>query len=46
MGGGFAIWTFLHAVGRAPDPAVAFKDARERKAAEDYAWATGWIERL
>lgn len=42
----FAIWTFLHAVGSAPDPAVAFKDAGERKAAEDYAWAAGRIERL
>lgn len=41
----FAIWAFLHALGVAPDPAVAFKDARERKAAEDYAWAAGRIER-
>lgn len=42
----FAIWTFLHAVGNAPDPATAFKDALERKAAEDYAWAARRIERL
>jgi len=41
----FAIWTFLHALGAAPDPAVAFKDARERKAAEDYAWAARRMDR-
>jgi len=35
----FALWTLLHAFGSAPDPATAFKDARDRKAAEDYAWA-------
>lgn len=42
----FAVWTLLHATGGAPDPAAAFKDARERKAAEDYAWAAGRIGRL
>lgn len=41
----FALWTFLHAVGHAPDPAVAFKDLAERKAAEDYAWAANRIGR-
>jgi hypothetical protein len=35
----FALWALLHALGDAPDPAIAFKDAAERKAAEDYAWA-------
>lgn len=41
----FALWTFLHAIGHAPDPATAFKDPRERKAAEDYAWAAERIAR-
>lgn len=41
----FALWILLHAIGAAPDPAVAFKDAKDRKAAEDYAWAAGRIER-
>lgn len=41
----FAIWALLHATGEAPDPATAFKDPRERKAAEDYAWAAGRMER-
>lgn len=40
----FALWTLLHALGRAPDPAT-FKDPRERKAAEDYAWAAERIGR-
>ena len=35
----FALWALLHALGSAPDPAIAFKNAAERKAAEDYAWA-------
>ena len=35
----FALWALLHALGDAPDPAIAFEDAAERKAAEDYAWA-------
>lgn len=35
----FALWLVLHALDAAPDPAVAFKNAAERKAAEDYAWA-------
>jgi hypothetical protein len=33
----FALWSLLHALGDAPDPAVAFKDPRERRAAEDFA---------
>jgi hypothetical protein len=41
----FALWTLLHAIGAAPDPAVAFKDPAERKAAEDYAWAAQRIDR-
>jgi hypothetical protein len=41
----FAIWTFLHALDEAPDPATAFKHAGERKAAEDYAWAASRIGR-
>ena len=35
----FALWSLLHALGDAPDPAIAFKDPRERRAAEDYARA-------
>lgn len=41
----FALWTFLHAIGSAPDPATAFKDPREREAAENYAWAAERIAR-
>jgi len=41
----FAMWTLLHALGDAPDPAKAFKDPRARKAAEDYAWAARHIDR-
>ena len=41
----FALWTLLHAIGAAPDPAVAFKNPAERKAAEDYAWAAERIGR-
>lgn len=41
----FALWTLLHALGDAPDPALAFKDPRERRAAEDYAWAAARIAR-
>ena len=41
----FALWTLLHALGAAPDPATAFKDPRDRKAAEDYAWAASRIGR-
>ncbi len=33
----FALWALLHALGDAPDPAKAFKDAGLRRAAEDYA---------
>ncbi len=36
----FALWSLLHTLGDAPDPAVAFKDPRERHAAETYARAT------
>jgi hypothetical protein len=41
----FALWTLLHAIGAAPDPATAFKTPAERKAAEDYAWAAERIGR-
>jgi len=41
----FGLWVMLHAIGSAPDPAVAFKDSAERKAAEDYAWAAERIGR-
>ena len=34
----FALWALLHALGAAPDPETAFKDPRERRAAQDYAW--------
>lgn len=37
----FALWTLLHALGEAPDPETVFKDPRERRAAQDYAWAAG-----
>lgn len=35
----FALWILLHALGSAPDPEIAFEDPKDRKAAEDYAWA-------
>lgn len=35
----FALWTLLHALGDAPDPALAFKNPAERRAAEEYARA-------
>jgi hypothetical protein len=41
----FALWALLHALGAAPDPAAAFEDPAERKAAEDYAWAADRIGR-
>lgn len=41
----FALWTLLHALGEAPDPEKVFKDAKDRKAAEDYAWAASRIGR-
>jgi hypothetical protein len=41
----FALWTLLHALGDAPDPATAFKDGRLRIAAEDYARAAARIDR-
>jgi hypothetical protein len=34
----FALWILLHALGSAPDPGL-FEDPKDRKAAEDYAWA-------
>ncbi|MBO9713079.1 hypothetical protein [Sphingomonas sp.] len=39
----FALWALLHALGRAPDPEVAFKDPAAQRAALDYAWAAGKI---
>ncbi|MEG3125536.1 hypothetical protein [Sphingomonas sp. GB1N7] len=36
----FALWSLLHTLGDAPDPAVAFEDPQERRAAEAYARAT------
>lgn len=42
----FAIWILLHALDAAPDPATAFKDPADRKAAEDYAWAARRMGRL
>ena len=41
----FALWALLHALGEAPDPSTAFKDPRERSAAEAYARAAGLVER-
>ena len=41
----FALWILLHATGGAPDPSIAFKNAADRKAAEDYAWAARRMER-
>ncbi|MGV3478782.1 MAG: hypothetical protein ACO1O3_02455 [Sphingobium sp.] len=41
----FALWTLMHALGAAPDPEKVFKDAKDRKAAEDYAWAAARIGR-
>ena len=41
----FALWALLHALGEAPDPAIAFKDSRERAAAEAYARAAGRADR-
>jgi len=35
----FALWILLHALGSAPDPEAAFDNPKDRKAAEDYAWA-------
>lgn len=35
----FALWSLLHALGDAPDPAMAFEDPHERLAAEQYARA-------
>ena len=33
----FALWALMYSLGIAPDPTRAFKDARERMAAEAYA---------
>lgn len=41
----FALWTLLHALGVAPDPAATFKNAAERRAAEDYARAADRLTR-
>ncbi|TCP94607.1 hypothetical protein C8J42_1011077 [Sphingomonas sp. PP-CE-1A-559] len=41
----FALWAVLRATGVAPAPHVAFKDAREIRAAETYAAAIGFAER-
>lgn len=41
----FALWTLLHGLGEAPDPATAFKDPRERQAAEAYARAVARVAR-
>ncbi len=41
----FALWTLLHALGDAPDPASVFKDSGLRRAAEDYARAAALIDR-
>jgi hypothetical protein len=42
----FALWTLMEALGDAPPPAEAFeKDARLRRAAEDYLSAAWRIER-
>lgn len=41
----FALWTLMHALGAAPDPERVFKDTKDRKAAEDYAWAASRIGR-
>ena len=42
----FALWILLHALGEAPAPEKAFKNAADRKAAEDYAWAARRMGRL
>lgn len=39
----FALWTLLHALGDAPEPASVLKDAGERRAAEDYARAAAQL---
>jgi len=37
----FALWALMHSLGAAPDPASAFKDPRERDAADLYARMAG-----
>ncbi len=39
----FALWALLHALGDAPDPAVAFKGREERDAALAYARAAAAV---
>ena len=41
----FALWALLHALGDAPDPAAAFKDAGLRRAAQDYAREADRLDR-
>ena len=41
----FALWALLHGLGDAPEPATVFKDAGERRAAEDYARAAARLAR-
>ncbi|MEG3085327.1 hypothetical protein U1707_16890 [Sphingomonas sp. PB2P12] len=41
----FALWAVLRATGDAPDPRDAFKDLRERRAAEMYASAIAVADR-
>ena len=41
----FALWILLDALGSAPEPDAAFEDERDRKAAEDYLWASRRMER-
>ncbi|MFS0735726.1 hypothetical protein ABC347_01635 [Sphingomonas sp. 1P06PA] len=40
----FALWTLLHALGDAPDPAATFKDPRLREAAQRYALLAARID--
>lgn len=41
----FALWTLLHALGDAPDPAKAFKEMGLRSAAQEYARQADRIDR-
>jgi hypothetical protein len=41
----FALWAVLRATGDAPQPHIAFKDPRERRAAEAYASVIGIADR-
>ena len=42
----FALWSLLHGLGAAPDPATAFKNPRERDAALAYARAADRAPKL